>query len=217
MNKEIIGKVLISLLELASLGGGGFLIKDFFSKNNNNFNNNKVSVFPENTLAPVSSSKNKDTDSLNEYSCEKNGGDIVLNGKIKDIERPVMGFNTTIWGSNFPKDVRCNIVHTKLKKYNAHFITTGEKNGYSILCASNGPGTGCIKDVNNGQIVTLGRTGVNSQKALTKLLVSLNPNPGNLEASAGFLQTEARVYIDLDKMITEGNSYTTYVTEKESE
>jgi Circadian oscillating protein COP23 len=205
MNMQKIGQIFIWLLGLASVGGSGFVIT-------NSFNNNNFSLFAKNT-PPILVSTNKDTAPSNEYSCDPNGVDVVLNGKINSSERPVMGFNTTIWGKDYTKGMRCGMVKQALVNYNAHFITTGEKNGYSILCASHGPGKGCIKDANEGQIVTLGRTGINSQRYLNTLLVSLNPDPSKLEASAGFMQTEARVYIDLDKMITEGNNYTTYVTE----
>jgi hypothetical protein len=208
MNMKKIGDTFLKLLGLAVVGGGG----GFAIHIHDSFNNNKTSVIPENTIPTLVSTK-KDTSPSNEYSCEKNGADFVLDGKVNSIERPVMGFNTTIWGPKYSKEKRCDIVRRVLAKYNSHFITTGEKDKYSILCASDGPGKGCIKDASGGQIVTLGRKGIDSQKYLNTLLLSLNPDPGKLEAGAHFMETEARVYIDLNKMITQGNDYTIYVTE----
>jgi Circadian oscillating protein COP23 len=206
MNLKKIGEISIGLFGSAVVAGAGYGLL------NNSFNNNKI-IISDNRAPTESVSTKKDTAPSNEYICEKNGADSVLNGKINNIERPVMGFNTTIWGPDYSKEKRCDIVRRVLAKYNAHFITTGEKKGYSILCASNGPGNGCINDANRGQIVTLGRKGINGQRYLNTLLVSLNPNPGKFEAGAPFLQTEARVYIDLNKMIAKGNDYTIYVTE----
>jgi hypothetical protein len=204
MNKTA-SQILFGFLTLLGLGGAGLAIKGSFNNNNFTINSNRSNQTPPQI---------KHTASTNHYSCERNGPDFVLMGRIEDNERPVMGFNSTIWGKDYPKPVRCQMVKQSLIKYDAHFITTGEKNGYSILCASKGPGYGCLKDESGGQIVTLGRTGVSSQKYLNTLLVSLNPDPQVLQASPGFIQTGSRVYIDLDKMIKEGNNYTTYITEK---
>jgi Circadian oscillating protein COP23 len=194
MNKGI---VQIVLAVLAIFGGGGTIII-------NSYNNGS-------TNQPIASSliASQPSETIG-YTCSGNGADVVMFGHIGSNERPIMGFNSDKWGKDFGKLERCKAVIKMLEKYDSYVITTGYKNNYAILCASKGKGQGCIKDESNGQILTLGPRGIDSQKYLNTFAMTLKP--GVSESSLPpFIQTQSRVYINFYNIVKGKSNY--YETE----
>jgi Circadian oscillating protein COP23 len=199
MNKGI---VQIVLAALAIFGGGSTIIIN--SHINHPTASPSIATQPvEQTASPSIASQPAEQIG---YTCSGNGADVVMFGHVGSNERAIMGFNSDKWGKDLGKLKRCKIVAKMLEKYDSYTITTGYKNDYAILCASKGKGQGCIEDESKGQILTLGRRGIDSQKYLNTFAMTLKP--GVSESSLPpFIQTQSRVYINLYKIIKGESNY----------
>jgi Circadian oscillating protein COP23 len=141
------------------------------------------------SAAPVFTSRNK-------FRCQVNENDVLLNIEISDVNRPLFKFVSKSENKGYSSINRCIYVSNKLAKYtkeNPIYITTGTKNGQSILCVSRKVGEGCIKDEDNGAILTLGYSVDDPHKYLRFLIEqSMSTKNGNFGI---LVQSEDGAYI----------------------
>jgi hypothetical protein len=130
---------------------------------------------------------------------ESNGNWVVV-GEIDGKKRPLIRTIDPNWGKEYPRDIRAKMIASKLNQYfqstpTPIALTTGSKNGFSILCVSESISGGCLKDKDLGQIMTFGRK-ANPVVDKDDLIAMIEDNgkqtrPGRVIASA------PRVYIDI--------------------
>ena len=146
------------------------------------------------------------------FKCNQYADNVNMIGEVGQAKRSILNFNEKIrWNDTYSPINRCQMIASKINKYmisdRAVAITTGVKNGYDIICLSEGVGKGCLKDENNGQILTLGKSGTHSQQKYLENLIAANPKEIRIFTESTIATSSHRVYIDLYKLIQDGRDY----------
>lgn len=139
------------------------------------------------SAAPVFTSKNK-------FRCQTSGNDVLLYIETHRGSLPLLKFVSKSENKGYSSSNRCISVSNRLAEYtkaNPIYITTGTKNGQFILCASRKVGEGCIKDEDNGAILTFGSSVDDPDKYL-RFLIDMNNKASN---SGIIVQSEDGAYI----------------------
>jgi Circadian oscillating protein COP23 len=143
------------------------------------------------------------------FKCSQFADKVIMIGGIGKTERPILNFNKKLIEEYSLSPInRCQMIASRFKENTENdrsiFITTGIKNGYDIICLSEGVGKGCLKDENGGQLLTLGRSGTHSsQKYLESLITSDSKEIEDFSIES----TSSHAYIDLYKLIKDGRDY----------
>jgi Circadian oscillating protein COP23 len=144
--------------------------------------------------------------SENKFQCNVNEGTIFLVVRINGKNLPLIKFvNTEFKGTEYSSVNRCNEVNKRLNKYTSQskvYITTGIRNGRSILCASQKIGEGCIKDDYGGEILSLGSSDTNAELYLEAFADTTNRDIFR-DRSSILVQTQDRVYIGKQSLSTD--------------
>ena len=144
-----------------------------------------INTLKPSNAAQVFTSKDK-------FQCKVDGDDVTLIVKINTTSRPFIKFVDDFTG--YSKINRCQKISNNFTRYteqSAIYVSTGIKNGRSILCASNNKGE-CIKDDNGGELLSL-RPGASS-KIYLQLLIELSRNT-LLNSSPIFTQSEDLIHL----------------------
>ena len=170
-------------------------------------NNTSVSIDPDSSY--VANSPVKSRNEPITFYCNQNANSVVMVGRTGKTERPIL--NLSKWNNGYSPLNRCQIISNKIKVYinndRTIAITTGVKNGYDIICLSERVGKGCLKDENNGQILTLGKSGTHSRQKYLENLIASDPKEIRDVFTESAITTSSRVYIDLYKLIQDGRDY----------
>jgi hypothetical protein len=146
------------------------------------------------------------------FECDKYANEVVMIGEIGKARRTIMKFDEkSEWGNIYSPIKRCQMIASKFNKYirnDRHLaITTGIKNGYDIICISEGVGKGCLKDENNGMLFTLRPSDSHSQQEYLENFIAFEPKEIKDVLTESTIATSSRVYIDLYKFIQDGRDY----------
>jgi Circadian oscillating protein COP23 len=130
---------------------------------NNTWDNSSIAT-------PVFTSKQR-------FQCEVKNESVILAFKVANLKRPLIRFiDTKLENSEYPKMNRCQMVINNIRRYtdrsNVIGIRTGVINGRSIICVSEKPGAGCIKDKYNGEIISLGSSSEEDREEKFDLFMS---------------------------------------------
>jgi Circadian oscillating protein COP23 len=174
--------------------------------NKKNFN-----VISLNDINVINTSVNLSNEPLS-FECSQQANSVIIVGRIGKTERPIL--NLSKFNNGYSPLNRCQIISNKINFYTNNnrviAITTGIKNGYDIICVSEGVGKGCLKDENNGQILTLGRSGNHSQQEYLANLLDSHLMKHNFLADSHSIAMSNRIYINLNKLIEDGRDYYTF-------
>jgi hypothetical protein len=146
-----------------------------------------INILKPSNASQVFTSKDK-------FQCNVSGDSVVLYVKIGTVSRPVIKFVDDFTG--YSKIDRCKTISNNFTKYTEQsglYVSTGIRNGRSILCASNKNGE-CVKDDYGGELLSLGSSNADAKRYL-KSLMELNQNSFT-NASPIFTQTQDRVYME---------------------
>jgi Circadian oscillating protein COP23 len=145
-----------------------------------------INILKPSNASQVFTSKDK-------FQCNVSRDSVVLQVKIGTVSRPFIKFVGNFTGNS--KINRCKTISSNFTRYTEQsglYVSTGIRNGRSILCASNKNGE-CIKDDNGGELLSLSPD-VDPKKYL-QLLFELNRN-NLLNSSPIFTQSQDLIYLE---------------------